>query len=94
MSYRKEWMKEYAKRQRKAALALLGNKCCKCGFADWRALQLDHKNGGGFKDVRSIARSRDVLRHPEKYQLLCANCNWIKKHEQKEHKGYLSVPLE
>lgn len=42
-----------AKETRKAKAYIykvLGNKCCKCGFVDERALQLDHINGDGFKD--------------------------------------------
>jgi len=29
---------------------LLGGKCVVCGFSDWRALQVDHIKGGGYKE--------------------------------------------
>ena len=69
---------------------LLGNKCVKCGFDDPRALQVDHINGGGKKDIRNNSgymRYRKIMNDPlakEHYQILCANCNWIKRHENKE----------
>lgn len=69
------------------AFELLGNKCCKCGFTDYRALQIDHINGGGNKEIYHIKTHgvyRKVIADPEKYQLLCANCNWIKRYEDKE----------
>jgi hypothetical protein len=69
---------------RKQVLKKLGNKCVECGFADWRALQIDHKKGGGSVDRRkakSITQYlKSVLKHTHRYQILCANCNWIKRH--------------
>lgn len=32
-----------------------------------------------------------VLAHRDDYQLLCANCNWIKRYEEDEAKGAISV---
>jgi len=66
-----------------------GNCCKKCGFVDRRALQLDHVFGGGTKERKEKQWSnasvyRDALNHPEKYQILCANCNAIKRYENKE----------
>lgn len=66
----------------------LGNKCAGCGFEDYRALQIDHVNGGG-KRLRRLFGSqlwlyKDVLQNPSRYQLLCANCNSIKGFEQGE----------
>lgn len=72
-------------------IKLLGGKCIKCGFSDKRALQIDHINGGGSKS-HSLEKGayyfnilKKILEGSSNYQLLCANCNWIKKHEQKEH---------
>lgn len=73
------------------AVDVLGNVCCRCGFEDARALQIDHINGGGVQELRSISYYKlykwiiencDDAR--EKYQILCANCNWIKRHENDE----------
>lgn len=72
----------------------LGGKCIKCGFTDIRALQIDHINGGGNKERKvkgkSLYRELFYLSNEElysKYQCLCANCQWIKRHENFEH-GY------
>lgn len=74
---------------RSRALALFGGRCARCWFADHRALQIDHVAGGGRQDTRSRwsrAYYNRVLRSAEakdgRYQLLCANCNWIKRYEE------------
>lgn len=78
-------------RVRAAAIALLGGKCVRCGFSDARALQLDHIHGAGIRDRRSTTtRYRAVLKGSTDFQLLCANCNWIKRCENGEVTGYLS----
>ena len=76
---------EYRRKQRLAAIAILGGVCKKCGFSDVRALQIDHINGGGVKELKKVIRS--VLNKENKYQLLCANCNWIKRVLNKEATG-------
>jgi hypothetical protein len=74
-------------------IAHLGSKCKVCGFSDWRALQIDHVNGGGSKQLRSgesfVRYYRRVLQTVpgEDFQLLCANHNWIKRYENKEGFG-------
>lgn len=86
---------EYYKKARSAALESLGGRCIKCGFDDKRALQIDHILGDGFKERQSINQNRlkfyklvmeSFLKQENKYQLLCANCNWIKKVENNEIK--------
>jgi len=79
-------------RRRMKIIELLGGKCVRCGFIDWRALQIDHVNGNGQKDIRaqnSILYYKRVLRRilegSKDYQLLCANCNWIKRYEKREY---------
>lgn len=77
---------------RKRLIESLGSKCIKCGFSDWRALQIDHIFGDGHierKQRRSFDSHRQAAKIRRgfadgKYQLLCANCNWIKRHECKE----------
>lgn len=69
-------------RVRIAAVKKLGSKCVKCGYTDPRALQIDHINGGGTKEHREIGNGRvykKVLKNTDGYQLLCANCNWVKR---------------
>ena|SRR3990172_5058498 len=73
-----------------SALKLLGEKCNHCGFNDERALQFDHINGGGVKEskIRTTNHYKNIivsiLNNENKYQLLCANCNWIKRCEKNE----------
>lgn len=79
--------RDYTARKRQAILAFMGGKCVICGFDDWRALQVDHVNGGGTKEwarVNSPARFEMIKANPQNYQLLCANHNWIKKYERDE----------
>lgn len=82
----KESNRRYTASIRPKLVAELGGKCVKCGFNDIRALQIDHINGGGSKEVRKRGTTemyRFYLKNKEeaikKLQILCANCNWIKK---------------
>lgn len=76
------------------AVEKLGGKCVNCGFSDARALQIDHVNGGGVREQRAKGPNAVYLEvmsdYRGKYQLLCANCNWIKRFEQNENRtsGY------
>lgn len=87
----REYRKKSGEKLRNQVLEILGNKCVKCGFLDRRALQIDHIHGGGHKE-RKLVSYRTIYRfirnNPklalEKYQLLCANCNAIKRHFQGE----------
>jgi len=58
------------------------------GCTDERCLQVDHINGGGKQELKKLSRRAYYLKVLNDvlglYQLLCANCNWIKRHEQKE----------
>ena len=74
---------------RRRVLEKLGNQCVECGISDFRVLQIDHVNGGGNRERRALYSSLLYLKNVEKdngavYQLLCANCNWIKKYENNE----------
>ena len=74
---------------------LLGDRCASCGFSDQRALQIDHVNGDGYQDrlirkmwslklYRAIVKGQVAL---SDYQVLCANCNWIKRSKNGEVRG-------
>lgn len=86
----KEKFREYWRRLRKATLELMGNKCVRCGFSDARALQIDHIHGHGGEDKRRAGKAYplkvmdSLMKNEGKYQLLCANCNWIKRCENNE----------
>jgi hypothetical protein len=81
-------------------IRLLGNKCCVCGFEDIRALQIDHINGGGNREIKKMGQLKmywyiyELIgseKENNEYQILCANCNWIKKSENKEYGMYKSM---
>ena len=80
---------------RQRTFDLLGGQFCKkCGFSDYRALQIDHILGGGVKSFKNNWRLRKpkyyfevISKNPEQYQVLCANCNWIKRFENNEIKS-------
>ena len=83
------------RRLRQQALDALGGRCVRCGFDDPRALQVDHVNDDGHADRQALGASwfgkimraiRDGER--DKYQLLCANCNWIKRAEADARREY------
>lgn len=65
--------------------AKYGKRCANCGFEDARALQIDHVYNDGHADRKKGENSRQRIRNAindteGRYQILCANCNWIKKH--------------
>jgi hypothetical protein len=79
---------------REQILDILGRKCVRCGYdTDVRALQIDHVNGGGSQErkklVYGIPYYRRILEcvqaNSGEYQVLCANCNTIKRMEEQEH---------
>lgn len=75
----------YVSRTMFRARLLVGKVCRRCGFSDPRALQFDHVNGQG---ATLPLRSQAVLERglaDGRLQILCANCNWIKRDECGEH---------
>jgi hypothetical protein len=84
------YRKKYRDNLRKKAIEALGGKCANpynLPHPDWcndiRCLQIDHINGGGTKELNLISRPsflHSIIKGERKdVQLLCANCNWIKK---------------
>lgn len=74
-----------------------GARCAQCGFADERALQIDHIDGAGtamrkfFKNQQAAyytAIWRQIQKGSDQYQVLCANCNTIKRSERREYDGF------
>lgn len=90
---RHKYDKYYRMKLRMKILKLLGEQCVKCGFSDWRALQVDHIHGKGAKERKQFKSSKSyyeflinkIENGSKDYQLLCANCNWIKRYDKKEH---------
>lgn len=79
---------------------MLGGACVQCGYTDQRALQFDHIDSNGWELRKATKRSADghgFVRHMaiveaiknrtirDEYQLLCANCNQIKRREKEEY---------
>lgn len=72
---------------RDKVVELLGRVCNNCGFSDDSVLQIDHVHGkSGRKEPSGARMYAKILRDnaTQSYQLLCPNCNWIKRHTNKE----------
>ena len=74
---------------------VLGQSICKfCGFSIWQALQFEHKNGKGaydkirFKNLDQFYKHyiENPLEAKNELQICCANCNWIKRFKNNEHR--------
>ena len=92
-------MQRKQREARARVLAMFGDRCVRCGFGDLRALQIDHVHADGSDHKR---RSRNAIhrnhayywgvlqslrRGEDRYQVLCANCNWIKRDEEGSYGG-------
>lgn len=81
--------RDFYQKIRLKTLNALGGKCIRCNFEDERALQVDHVNSDGsieYKKYSGVSFFYHVLKHlnSNRYQVLCANCNWIKRREKEE----------
>src|ERR1035437_8160838 len=78
----------YVQGLRTQALDLLGGICAQCGFDDRRALAIDHIDGDGYRQRQGMAATRfylDIIAGShDGLQILCFNCNQIKKIENEE----------
>ena len=93
-THERERAKTHNRRRRLKFLDDMGGCCATCGFSDPRALQVDHINSDGASERAEKGFRHDsnkwyahVLAHPDRYQLLCANCNQIKRIENDETTG-------
>jgi hypothetical protein len=85
------------RRRRQRLIEWLGGKCAVCGEVDVRCLQIDHINGGGRRERQRVgldqaATLRMVVAHPERFQVLCANHNCIKRWERGEGVSLRQLP--
>ena len=75
---------------RQQVFDILGEVCYECGMRDARCLHIDHKNGGGHQHRKNSASPtayyKYILAHIDDFQILCANCNWIKRYINGEHR--------
>lgn len=70
-----------------------GRQCARCGFSDIRALTLDHILNNGAEErkaigERGIYRRAVKTQHKEEYQILCMNCQFIKRVEARRQNQY------
>lgn len=65
-------------------------ECCRCGFSDIRALSVDHIDGSGSKHRKELGSSIKFYPwlqrngYPDGFQVLCMNCQFIKRAENHE----------
>jgi len=84
----------YDRRDRRVkSIINLGGKCVICEINDSDVLQFDHINNDGhlYQNKHIINQVED---NPEKFQLLCANCNTKKEAHRREldRLGRLKIP--
>lgn len=90
------YMKAYSKAHRKSSrnwiLTLLGGRCTSCGHSVISRLHVEHRNGGGGKEVRDSKNTNVGIRYArllksgkiteaqihERLTLACRWCNYIK----------------
>lgn len=90
----KERSKQIHKELRELLFEILGKECVKCGFDDIRVLQIDHIKGRGVQEIKKFGSSYSMWKFyldnqqhiPTNLQVLCPNCNWIKRMENNEHR--------
>ena len=104
-NHREELLKEnrargrlWREQRRRRILDRFGGKCAwpGCEWTDVRALQIDHINGGGHRQRQqmgsdSVRYFQYVEEHPQEFQILCANHNWIKHMENESERGRLRL---
>lgn len=98
------WQRDRHRALRQRAVDAMGGRCVRCGFDDYRALQFDHIHGGGIRELggngykgsapEPSKRMKAIIagERPD-LQLLCANCNWIKKSENNEVRGVAALTI-
>ena len=87
------WRKEKTARDRKEMFDKMGGVCVCCGEKDSIYFQVDHINNdadysGGSKS--GAIKLREYLLEPDRFQLLCANCN----HAKRMNNGNLYSPRD
>jgi hypothetical protein len=89
-NYNKAWLR--LRRLRIISHYSNGKSCCyRCGNTDLRVLSIDHINSGGCKHTKELIKQGTNLytwiiknNFPSGFQILCMNCQWIKRYEKQE----------
>lgn len=84
---------------KRAVFEHYGDKCVQCGFSDLRALSIDHMDGSGAehrRQLKGINFYKWLVRQsfPPGFQVLCMNCQFIKRHEKNEHRPHILWPTQ
>jgi hypothetical protein len=86
-TYSNEWREQKRNEFIKAA----GGKCVECGVDDPIVLDFDHINDDGAEHRKQTKRTNVVNIlvktgfDPDKFQLLCKNCNWKKEYRRRKN---------
>ena len=98
--YKSPNREEWKKNRRISVLKKVQNyiNCVRCGCDDYRLLEINHKNGGGKKELKNFQKYgrsieeviRRGWRETDDLELLCRPCNQIHYLERK----YGSLPIE
>lgn len=77
---RNDTRNETNRMMRERVILSLGGSCVCCGETEQVFLDIDHLNNDGAKDRKetSAATWSLAFREPERFQILCRNCNWAK----------------
>lgn len=62
-----------------------GGKCVHCGHNDPICLDFDHILDDGYRDKSGKGIIFYVKENPERFQLLCKNCNWKKEYTRRQN---------
>lgn len=90
--YASRWSASKYYSVRDEIFSILGEACSVCRFGDKRALCVDHINGGGLKEMKKMSKGilyykmilKKIQDGSKEYQILCHNCNWLKRWEKRE----------
>ena len=75
----------WRRQERLRLLNLFGGKCVHCGFSTLAALDFDHiHNDGNLTRGRGSGILYQVKRDPQRFQVLCKNCNWLKELQRRQ----------
>jgi hypothetical protein len=76
---------EWRQKERKRLIKEFGGKCIKCSYDNSIALDFDHVKNDGWSDKKRHRKNVIfwVKQNPERFQLLCKNCNWIKEYHKR-----------
>ncbi len=88
---REKWS-AWTRGHKDAAYRKLGGKCSVCSESRTPVLSIDHVHGDGALHRSTMNRNRkklydSILEDTQgRFQILCMNCQWMKRHEQQEYK--------